>query len=529
MTDLIDKLQSNKTLVIIVEVLLISGYLLLLLFFMNEKTNLHMDEVSSYVGANNSYDTSISINPKYNYRYEDSSLPWMQQMTVANGKSFDFKNVFTVQSYDNHPPLYMCILHAVCSLFPGTYSKWYAGIINIAFSIFTLIGVQLLVKKLTDDNICVLLASAFYCFSSGIISSATYFRMYHMCMFFVVLITYILICGLEKRDVRFYIIVSISVFLAVMTHFYMAIYVFFVSIAYVIILICKKNYKDTIKYIVSMIMAAALYMLMYPVVLERVFGGGDRSGEALENAKMPLNMMIAKIVRCFGIVDTQIFSRLGLIVLIIIAAVMIADVIKTKTKRTINVYPAIIIFSGIMGYMLVVSVVTVYVTPRYFYPVYALTLISLISLCYMKIKEVFNRYVSLLVVILLFLACSLLCFKENVHYLYRSTKPILDMSANMSDVDAIFVTKNSYDVNASFYEVSNYRSITFMNIEDVEKMTNVNVDGINCDNGLVLLYTSDCDRALIDEYVRENFINLTDGITIGEHGGNTSVLYNVKE
>ena len=37
---------------------------------------------------------------------------------------FDYASVYYNQTQDVHPPLFYFLLHTVCSLFPGSFTKW---------------------------------------------------------------------------------------------------------------------------------------------------------------------------------------------------------------------------------------------------------------------------------------------------------------------------------------------------------------------------------------------------------------------
>lgn len=131
----------------------------------SEKRNLHTDEVLTYILANNSYDEEITLAPEMGKTYDPAASPWMNVMTVQQNQRFDYENVWKKQAADVHPPLYYTLVHTVCSLFPGVYSKWFGASVNLVFGLFTLYVTRKLVRALTGQEWIVFLCSVFFlCF-----------------------------------------------------------------------------------------------------------------------------------------------------------------------------------------------------------------------------------------------------------------------------------------------------------------------------------------------------------------------------
>lgn len=88
----------------------------------------------------------------------------MEYMTAKKGNRFDFASVWWNQTQDVHPPFYYALLHTVCSLLPGTFSKWYAGMINMMFAIFTLYVLRKTVWLMSSDDFFAAFVSNIYWF-----------------------------------------------------------------------------------------------------------------------------------------------------------------------------------------------------------------------------------------------------------------------------------------------------------------------------------------------------------------------------
>ena len=57
----------------------------------------------------------------------------LEYTSVKDRREFNIKNVFFNQKMETHTPLYYLIVKIICSLKKGTFSIWYALIINIIF------------------------------------------------------------------------------------------------------------------------------------------------------------------------------------------------------------------------------------------------------------------------------------------------------------------------------------------------------------------------------------------------------------
>ena len=199
----------------------IGMYLFLIASFVvliHEKKNLHTDEVLTYILANNTVNDSIQLAPELGKKYTPADTIWKQMMTVQEGHQFDYGNVWRKQAADVHPPLYYVLIHTICSFFPGQYSKWFAAAVNLVFLLLTLYALRKLTWELTGNAWVVFVCSAFFCISSGVLSSTTFLRMYVMVMFLVTWLTYLFVRGVSNRDWRLYVCVTLTALAGALTH-----------------------------------------------------------------------------------------------------------------------------------------------------------------------------------------------------------------------------------------------------------------------------------------------------------------------
>ena len=100
--------------------------LMLILFFGAHKEGFHEDEYYSYYSSNRSAGLSV---PDGGWV---SSGDILRELTVQPGEGYNYALVHTVQSWDVHPPLFYDMLHTVCSMTPGVFSRWQGIAVNIA-------------------------------------------------------------------------------------------------------------------------------------------------------------------------------------------------------------------------------------------------------------------------------------------------------------------------------------------------------------------------------------------------------------
>ena len=101
--------------------------LAVIFYFCNQKEGYHYDEYYSYYSSNKTYGLSPTD------RQWKSTEEIISEFQVQKGEEFRFGLVKEMQSFDVHPPLYYYVLHGVCSLFPGVFTKWTGLGINIFF------------------------------------------------------------------------------------------------------------------------------------------------------------------------------------------------------------------------------------------------------------------------------------------------------------------------------------------------------------------------------------------------------------
>ena len=194
------------------------------LFLLTQKVDFQVDELLTYNLAN----ADSWFNPESNVIYSPANYPFIEAMS-SNG-NFDLRHIWKQQAYDTHPPFYYVLVHAICTLFPRTVSVMYAGIINVVFLLATLFFYRKILYLLIDNQIVIYILSVMFVFSSGLLSIATFLRMYVMTMFWVTAITYIILKIVEKFSKRSLISLIVIIICGTLTHYYFLVYACLISL-----------------------------------------------------------------------------------------------------------------------------------------------------------------------------------------------------------------------------------------------------------------------------------------------------------
>lgn len=95
------------------------------------KEGFFLDEIYSYGLSNSSYVPFLSW-LHGGEQVANGKLPeavftqseFLNYVAPQGSTRFDYASVYYNQTQDVHPPLFYFLLHTVCSLFPGSFTKW---------------------------------------------------------------------------------------------------------------------------------------------------------------------------------------------------------------------------------------------------------------------------------------------------------------------------------------------------------------------------------------------------------------------
>ena len=452
--------------------------------------------------------------------YVPASEAYAEYLTVDEEHRFDYANVWERQAEDLHPPLYYLILHTICSLFPGVFSRWFAGIINIAFALLTLYILRKLIRLLTDDRKILTVLSFAFVFSSGIISAVTLFRMYILAMFFVTLLTYMVIKASSARSLglKFFLNLFAVTALGALTHYYCLVYAFFIYIVFLAVMLVRKNWLASVKLAASGLLAAAAAYIVFPSMLSQMASAWGQV-ESFYSSGYLLHELFVRIRGFFYILNHQMFGGLLIYIAAGLALTFVIYLIydirkyeaKPKTAEKLllaldkdaaaakeNLVRYILIFVPVILYCLFAARAAATVSDQYITPIYAVAFAGTLCLVITLFRNIFSEK-SIYPAAIVLLSVILVNSWNGIGwpYLYRTSLAFLNETSSYGDSDCLYVYSERYQTLPSFREVSAYKSVTFLDEENFFMLPTLDI----ALNDRLIVKVTDNDQAILNEVI----------------------------
>ncbi|NBJ92724.1 hypothetical protein D5281_08975 [bacterium 1xD42-62] len=496
-------------------------FALLMFFVISNKQNMHIDEILTYGLAN--YTTGWMA-PMEAETYTPASSAWLEYVAVNRNNRFDYDMVWRNQAGDVHPPLYYAFVHTICSIFTGKFSIWFAGVINIFFALLTLWTVRRILYELTQSQQAVLFGSILFILSAGILSAASFFRMYVMAMFEVTFITLLFMqAALKGCSRKFYIAIIPASVAGALTHYYFIIFLFFLSLIFGIYLLIKKNYKDTVLFILFMLLSGRLSTWIFPSMIKHMFlKEGYRGQQSIENLKQTsIIEYIERLKTFYQFLNSQLFGGFLTYLLIAITLFIIIGIARKSIllKKERNILWILTSFPCIC-YFLFITKTAVMFESRYISPIYAVVMVNAFSLLYIIIKKLVNKKYDKIVLCILLTIMTVngwrICTWE---YLFLDSAQLIKKAGQHRDENAIYIYDAGWETAISFFEASHYKSITFFHINNIQALQN---SPCKNDSSLIVYITNSCNIESILNNVMEICPALTGNEEMGTYGYATS-------
>lgn len=253
--------------------LLLLLQLLLLIYYGSRKSGFHEDEFYSY------YSTNKTAGLFVNDREWIDNGSYRNEFVVLPGEQFRYGIVKQMQSWDVHPPLYYYILHTVCSLFPGVFSKWLGIAVNLTAFVpcfFLLAGIVYEIAGKGEKGVrLAFLTCLLWGGSAAVISGVMFIRMYQWMTLFVLLCAWLHVRAVRKQKfgLPFLIPVGVTVFLGFLTQYFYMVFHFFLGAAFCVYLLSRKKIRVLLSYGAACVLAFGLAVLYYPASMSHIFRG----------------------------------------------------------------------------------------------------------------------------------------------------------------------------------------------------------------------------------------------------------------
>ena len=360
------------------------------LCFCMQKQGFHYDENYSYYSSNVTY----GLNPPDGDWLSGSTIT--EEFCITPGMGFNFPLVAQMQSFDVHPPVYYFLLNIICSLSSGIFSKWQGLSLNLIFFVISELLIIAIADKVGNKNKAITWFSlALFGFSPAIISGITFIRMYMLltseCMALILLhmnmLTDIKNSGSLSRFVKYLIQIAVTVYIGFLTHYYFAVFAFFVAAFTTLYLFFSKNTRKT-SYIYAITVIAGLLsaVLSYPASLRHIFRG-YRGTEAM-GAFFDMNNLSDRMGLFVGLIDDYVLNRTFYILLLIILLAYVQ--VRFMNKRVSPNLCFGLSFITAVGYFAIVmktALMNYEEAVRYEMPIYGLLIILIVVSLYSLITN----------------------------------------------------------------------------------------------------------------------------------------------
>ena len=502
------------------------------LCFCMQKQGFHYDENYSYYSSNVTY----GLNPPDGDWLSGSTIA--EEFCITPGMGFNFPLVAQMQSFDVHPPVYYFLLNIICSLSSGIFSKWQGLILNLIFFVISEFLIIAIANKVGNKNKAITWFSlALFGFSPAIISGITFIRMYMLltseCMALILLhmnmLTDIKNNSSLSRFVKYLIQIAVTVYIGFLTHYYFAVFAFFVAAFTTLYLFFSKNTRKT-SYIYAITVIAGLLsaVLSYPASLRHIFRG-YRGTEAM-GAFFDMNNLSDRMGLFVGLIDDYVLNRTFYILLLIILLAYVQ--VRFMNKRVSPNLCFGLSFITAVGYFAIVmktALMNYEEAVRYEMPIYGLLIILIVVSLYSLIinpspvtegdsrgGQVHRLLFSLILAITLVMQVKGL-YDGKVLFLYPEEKSEKEFATEHKDDVIIYVydNDNKWKMWDNAHEFEQYNRIYCIEMNHEGGIDNREL--LEAKHAYAYVMRYDAGKQLIHRFITDN-PNLHTAVLIEERG-----------
>ena len=502
------------------------------LCFCMQKQGFHYDENYSYYSSNVTY----GLNPPDGDWLSGSSIS--EEFCITPGMGFNFPLVAQMQSFDVHPPVYYFLLNIICSLSSGIFSKWQGLILNLIFFVISELLIIAIANKVGNKNKAITWFSlALFGFSPAIISGITFIRMYMLltseCMALILLhmnmLTDIKNRSSLSRFVKYLIQIAVTVYIGFLTHYYFAVFAFFVAAFTTLYLFFSKNTRKT-SYIYAITVIAGLLsaVLSYPASLRHIFRG-YRGTEAM-GAFFDMNNLSDRMGLFVGLIDDYVLNRtFYILLLIILLAYVQARFMNKKVSPNLCFGLSFITAAGYFAIVMKTALMNYEEAVRYEMPIYGLLIILIVVSLYSLITntspvtegdsrcgQVQRLLVGVILAITLVMQFKGL-YDGKVLFLYPGEKSEKEFATEHKDDVIIYVydNDNKWKMWDNAHELEQYNRIYCIEMNHEGGIDNRELLETKHAYAYVMRY--DAGKQLIHRFITDN-PNLHTAVLIEERG-----------
>lgn len=504
-------MKNKKIEILVIAVALILQTVIFVIVGMN-KSYIHMDEAYSLGLA--SYDkVEIQDNEDF-YNTWHSKEYYEDYLAVNENEIGDYAQVYENQKNDVHPPFYYLLLRFAMRFSIDHFSVWPGIILNIVIYAFITIFMYLIMQKLICGKPRAKEKAIILAFTSSVIMSSLnnviYIRMYALSTLNILITTFLhmKLLDKEKASIKLLLAIGVSALIGSLTHYYYLFYLVMLAIMFVIKYIRKKEYKNLIFYVVTVLLAGGASLAIFPYSIQHMFFG--YRGQGFISKLLDIQEFLKNIGSYILKIQLFTFNNLLIVILFVIAILFIFKLVKKKKIEKNKYLPYI--FLPILFYFILVSIASPWVELRYIMPICSLVFILIIYVLYELLNIAFDEKKSsiLIGITLCLILIASFIFKIEPEVLYSDKKEIVQKLENELNVPTIFMFESNHNrflddillfakINES-YIAKNFNG----NEENIKEI----LQGKDISNGIVLFINEGQDNDKLIEIVK-NATNLT--------------------
>lgn len=483
-------MELRKKNIILILILIILAQIIIRIYIGNEKEYFHMDEAYSY-GLMNYNKLNIADNEDFYNKWHNSNY-YKDYLEVNRNEKWNLKPVYENQKNDVHPPLYYFLLRVFATFSIDNFSKWTGIILNIIIFIISSIFVYLISNQLFKNKIYSLLVCAINGFTLISLESSIYIRMYELSNLNILVITYLhlKIYNEKQLDLKQLFPIIISLIIGGLTHYYYFIYVFALFGIFEFKYIKTRDYKNLIKYTVSIIISAIIYLIIFPYAINHIlFGyrGISNNSGIIDFIK---NMGIYLLILSKGITNNLILIIIGIVYLICRKKEKIN--IKKNNKILILVIP-------ILLYFIIISENSPYKEIRYVIPIYSISTICLIYLLKIYLRRFWDNKSTLFILGMIFIVI-LYSPKITGQKLEFTYKKYNNISSKIEEKNIPIVYVFNRNNNRFLDDIYLFTLVNKSVIIDYDKL-NEYTKFLTQNDNFILMYNDGCSIEKIKSYI----------------------------
>ncbi len=308
--------------------------------------------------------------------------------------AFNLLSVYYNAKDDIHPPLYYIAVHFVCSIFQGEITVWHGCVINMVALAVTLwllgcIG-DMLFKRRSSTVALMLL----YAFSSGIIATALWVRMYALLTLWLIWLLYLHIrkmtqykqdsfARVNSKTGRSRWIGSFGILIATLVTFWTNYFGLFfllpLAACTFLLLLKEKRTKECWAYVRTMVTAAVIGLGLFPFAISDVFSSAFGT-EVLSQLEDGISDYVTRLLK-FGdilaknVAGGAVFFLLALIVPLLFG---LYGRIKNGEKAAGNKWALLLCVVPTVVFFLLDAKMSPHFVERYFMPVFPLAALLIV-------------------------------------------------------------------------------------------------------------------------------------------------------